>query len=121
MYVRHHTVTVPLSSMGAGTAYSTTFNGALHSVFTQIGGAVGAGSKITVTGNSTRKIFLNIADPSTLGTYRYPRRLAQGTSGNIMGSSSPCYILFADERARVKVTSSSGLAGKTATVILQVV
>ena len=122
MYIREDTVTVTLSTLGAGSGYSTAMNGLIHGIKTTISKAVGANSKIIITGESTQKTILTVANPRTLGAYFYPRTPIHGTTGNALSSSgmSRELVALANERIKVNVTSSSGLDGETATVVLNV-
>ena len=115
-FIKKNTVTVTLSTLGAGSGYSTDFNGNVSAFSVSASSNLGAGSKVTITSTSTQKAIGTVVDPSTLGTWYYPRALAQGTTGNTLGSSGPAMIPLCEERCKVAVTSSSAHSGQTVTV-----
>jgi hypothetical protein len=120
--IRQGAVTITLSTVGAGSGYcSTVLNGLVHSIYLSISKAVGANSKITVTGESTKNLLLVVPNPSTLGAYYYPRNSIVGTTGNTIGSTEMRTRGFlCNERFKVSVASSSGLEDETATISVNV-
>ena len=107
--------TVTLSSIGASsTLGSTHLTGTLQSLYLSISKAAGAASKVTITTSSTQRLLFKIADPSTLGAFYRPKALDSGTTGDALATRNA--ILLCDNRIRIKVASSSGLAGGTVTV-----
>lgn len=120
-HLRYEQVTVTLSTLGAGSGYSTSiFNGFVQQVHLQISKAIGASGQVQVTAETTTRTLLNIKDPSTLLTWYYPRGRAQTSTGATMPSSSPVFLPIINQRARVAVATSSGLSGQTVTVGLTV-
>jgi hypothetical protein len=116
-------VTVTLSALGAGTTDfpSKKMNGLICGVYVAISKEIGANGKVTITGESTQKAILTVANPSTLGAWYYPQVAIQGTTANTLSSTVlrtkiPLYM----ESPRVKVASSSGLEGETVSVNIYV-
>ena len=121
MYIREDTVTITLSTLGAGSGYSSAFNGLFHSVGVSISKAVGASAKVVITGESTDLAILTVANPSTLGARFYPRPTIHNTTGAALPSSEGVMVALANDRVKVVVTSSSGLSAETATVVLTII
>jgi hypothetical protein len=121
-FIREISQTVTLTTLGAyaGVPYSADVgNGEIVDVYVSISKAIGASGKVTITTTSTDKMILTVADPSTLGQVFYPVQKPHGTTANVLGTSAvPWRILtpMANERLRIKVASSSGLAARTVTV-----
>lgn len=118
--MKKDSVTITLTTNGFGSGNGTTeMSGIVHSAYVSISKAVGANSKITVTANSTKNVILVVANPSTLGSYYYPRNQIHGSTGNLIGSTAgrTGAALF-QENFKVNVSSSSGLSGETAQVDL---
>jgi len=111
-------VTVTLSTLGVGSTYfADSLNGKVHSIYASINKAVGAGSKLTVTGESTGKRLLLLLDPSTLGSYNYPRVPVCNTSGNSTAALAENIPLYS-ERPRVIVDAgTSAVSAGTTTVM----
>ena len=122
-YIKNHNITVTLSTLGAGSEYSTTFNGLVQNISVRISKAIGASGKVTITSETTTKSVLTVADPSTVTTWYYPRAKSQGTTGNTLAATTlptPTYIPLADERLKISVATSSGLAGQTVSISMNV-
>lgn len=121
MYIRQDSVTITLSTLGAGSGYcSTILNGLVHSANISISKAAGANCKVTVTGETTSNIILVAPNPSTLGATYYPRQSIVGSTGNTIGSTIIRVesVLFNERFKAVVATSSSGFTGETVTVTL---
>lgn len=83
MFIKKDSATITCSTLGVGTGnFTTILNGLVHSFNITINKAVGAGSKVDITGDSTDDRLLLVADPSTLGSFYYPRVAPCNTSGN---------------------------------------
>ena len=118
--LRRFPYTISLSSIGAGTGYSTYLAGHIGEIYIKVATAIGGGGDVTITSTAfaTAKSILIVPDPSTLGGFYYPRALPCGTTGNVLGSSGgPVVpIPLSHERLKFVVATSSLSAGDTVNV-----
>lgn len=119
MYIRKDSKTITCTSSGVGSgSFSTVLNGLVHGFRVSINKAVGAGSKIDITTkNSTNERILQIADPSTLGVFYYPRAAACNTTGNSTTPLDQCRMLHNDICNILVAAGTSAIAAGTTTVM----
>lgn len=108
--------TVTLSTLGAYTGYSSEhLNGLIREVHVQVSTSTPTSALLTITSTSTGNVILKAKDPGA-GTYYYPHRLAQGTTGAAIASSGPAPIALVNDRLRLNFSSSSGIGSETVTM-----
>lgn len=116
--IRRFSKTVAISSATTQVIdyFDDAINGALSSVWVKTGtSAGGANTKVILSvATSTSKLLLNIADPSTVGAYYFPRERVQTTTGGLLGSSvlgDGANIPLFHEKVRISVDTTSDLVG----------
>lgn len=117
--LRRYSYTVTLSTVGAGTGYSTYLSGHVGEIYIKVDSPIGAGGSVTITSThfATAKSILKVADPSTVGGFYYPRAIACGTTGNALASSEAIVpIPLSHERLKFVAATSSGSGGDTVNV-----
>lgn len=119
--MKKDTVTITLSTIGAGSGYtSTSMNGYLHGVYISIDKAVGANSKVTITSRTTTHVLFVLPDPSTLGGFYYPRHSIHGSTGNVINSTVLREAPPITDLMKCIVATSSGKSGGIVTLNLYV-
>ena len=127
MYVRSDSFTVTLSTVGLSTAqtFSTNLNGLIHSVVITPAKATPSSFTVELQTTYSTASFLIVKDPSTAGSYYYPRLDAHSSSGATLQSSWGLGVMVPlDGRVAAQVTTSSSagsLPAETMTVEVFVV
>ena len=117
---RRFMYTVTLSTIGAGTGYSTILNGHVGEIYIKVASPIGGGGSVTITSTAyaTAKSVLKVVDPSTLGGFYYPRVIACGTTANDLGSTIGTIvpIPLSHERLKFVIATSSNSSLDTVNV-----
>jgi hypothetical protein len=105
-YELSKTVTLATGTTAYALSYSSgSLHGLIQDIYVKFPVAAGAGEFVLVTTTSTSRTLLKVTNPSSAGTWYYPREIACGTTANALQST---------------VQSSSGASGPV-TVTVRVV
>jgi len=112
-YFTKQSGTITLSTLGAGSAFTTQINGYINDISLTISKAAGANCSVTITTSSTGQRVLLVKDPTTTLSVYFPRQKAQTSTAGTMASSSPVLNAVADERLKITVATSSAFNAET--------
>ena len=129
MYIREHTITLTLSTLGAGSGYSTVVNGLLHSVSVRAGfaGTTAVASSLKLfrerSSGTTELALFRLTGPSSTWKEYFPRADVRYSSGGATTAmSTQLQARFPlDGRIYGTFASSSGLGGKSLTIKLSII
>ena len=98
--------------------YCTThLNGTINEVYLSVDKPASVATVIKVIGEeSTRKVLLYVADPSTLGRYYYPGQATWSTAGTPASTYGLAQPRLRKERPRVIADCTSGITTVTVRV-----
>ena len=121
MFIRQHTLTVTRSTLGDGSAFSTCFNGLLHSLRIQASEAMAATDTVKVYSTNSTAVALFAVKPSTVMTEYYPRHAAVSSTGAAYSSGGVAPGAICDARLKAVVAASSTGAAATVTLTATVI
>lgn len=117
-YINKDTATITCTSSGVGSdIFTEVLNGEIYGFHILFNKGVGAGSKVEITGDSTGKRFLLVADPSTTGAFYYPRVAGCNTSGASTTLLNICQPIYNENCNIIVDAGTSAIAAGTTTVM----